>query len=47
MTELLVPDIGGFTNVPVISVFINTGDAVEKDAPLVELEVEGTRYSSG
>jgi pyruvate dehydrogenase E2 component (dihydrolipoyllysine-residue acetyltransferase) len=40
VTELLVPDIGGFTNVPVISVFINTGDAVEKDAPLVELESE-------
>jgi pyruvate dehydrogenase E2 component (dihydrolipoamide acetyltransferase) len=40
VTELLVPDIGGFTNVPVISVFINTGDVVEKDAPLVELESE-------
>jgi pyruvate dehydrogenase E2 component (dihydrolipoamide acetyltransferase) len=40
VTELLVPDIGGFTNVPVISVFINTGDTVEKDAPLVELESE-------
>jgi pyruvate dehydrogenase E2 component (dihydrolipoamide acetyltransferase) len=40
VTELLVPDIGGFTNVPVITVFINTGDVVEKDAPLVELESE-------
>jgi pyruvate dehydrogenase E2 component (dihydrolipoamide acetyltransferase) len=40
VTELVVPDIGGFTNVPVISVFINTGDTVEKDAPLVELESE-------
>ena len=36
--ELLVPDIGGFTNVPVISVFIAIGDAVTIDAPLVELE---------
>jgi pyruvate dehydrogenase E2 component (dihydrolipoamide acetyltransferase) len=40
VTELLVPDIGGFTGVPVISVFINTGDVIEKDAPLVELESE-------
>jgi len=40
VTELLVPDIGGFTNVPVISVFIATGDVVDKDAPLVELESE-------
>jgi pyruvate dehydrogenase E2 component (dihydrolipoamide acetyltransferase) len=36
--ELIVPDIGGFTNVPVISVFIAIGDAVAIDAPLVELE---------
>jgi pyruvate dehydrogenase E2 component (dihydrolipoamide acetyltransferase) len=40
VTELLVPDIGGFTNVPVISVFIASGDTVDKDAPLVELESE-------
>jgi pyruvate dehydrogenase E2 component (dihydrolipoamide acetyltransferase) len=38
VTELLVPDIGGFTNVPVISVFVAAGDIVAKDAPLVELE---------
>ena len=40
MTELVVPDIGGFTNVPVISVFITTGDTIAVDAPLVELESE-------
>jgi pyruvate dehydrogenase E2 component (dihydrolipoamide acetyltransferase) len=40
VTELLVPDIGGFTSVPVISVFISTGDVIDKDAPLVELESE-------
>jgi pyruvate dehydrogenase E2 component (dihydrolipoamide acetyltransferase) len=40
VTELLVPDIGGFTNVPVIGVLVNTGDVIEKDAPLVELESE-------
>jgi pyruvate dehydrogenase E2 component (dihydrolipoamide acetyltransferase) len=37
-TELIVPDIGGFTGVPVISVFIAIGDNVDIDAPLVELE---------
>jgi pyruvate dehydrogenase E2 component (dihydrolipoamide acetyltransferase) len=36
----VVPDIGGFTNVPVITVFVNAGDTVAKDAPLVELESE-------
>jgi len=36
--ELLVPDIGDFREVPVISVFIKAGDAIAKDAPLVELE---------
>jgi pyruvate dehydrogenase E2 component (dihydrolipoamide acetyltransferase) len=40
VTELRVPDIGGFKDVPVISVLVNTGDTVEKDAPLVELESE-------
>jgi pyruvate dehydrogenase E2 component (dihydrolipoamide acetyltransferase) len=40
VTELLVPDIGGFTGVPVISVFIKAGDMVDKDGPLVELESE-------
>jgi pyruvate dehydrogenase E2 component (dihydrolipoamide acetyltransferase) len=36
--ELVVPDIGDFTDVPVISVFIKPGDTIAKDAPLVELE---------
>jgi len=36
--ELVVPDIGDFRDVPVISVFIKAGDAIAKDAPLVELE---------
>jgi pyruvate dehydrogenase E2 component (dihydrolipoamide acetyltransferase) len=40
VTELLVPDIGGFTNIPVITVFVSSGDTVAKDAPLVELESE-------
>jgi pyruvate dehydrogenase E2 component (dihydrolipoamide acetyltransferase) len=40
VTELLVPDIGGFTNVPIITVLVATGDTIDKDAPLVELESE-------
>jgi len=40
VTELVVPDIGGFANVPVIAVLVNTGDAIARDAPLVELESE-------
>jgi pyruvate dehydrogenase E2 component (dihydrolipoamide acetyltransferase) len=38
--ELVVPDIGGFTGVAIITVFVKNGDVVEKDAPLVELESE-------
>lgn len=40
VTELVVPDIGGFTNVPILSVFVANGDTIAKDAPLVELESE-------
>ena len=40
VTELVVPDIGGFTGVAIVSVFVKNGDVVEKDAPLVELESE-------
>jgi pyruvate dehydrogenase E2 component (dihydrolipoamide acetyltransferase) len=36
--DLIVPDIGDFADVPVISVFIKAGDTIAKDAPLVELE---------
>jgi pyruvate dehydrogenase E2 component (dihydrolipoamide acetyltransferase) len=36
--DLTVPDIGDFTNIPVISVFVKAGDTIAKDAPLVELE---------
>jgi pyruvate dehydrogenase E2 component (dihydrolipoamide acetyltransferase) len=38
ITELVVPDLGGFDSVPVISVFVQPGDVIAKDAPLVELE---------
>src|SRR4051794_33340412 len=38
MTQVTVPDIGDFTDVPVIELLVNEGDSVEVDAPLVTLE---------
>jgi pyruvate dehydrogenase E2 component (dihydrolipoamide acetyltransferase) len=38
--EVTVPDIGDYTDVPVIEVLVKDGDAVEKDAPLIVLESE-------
>ncbi|HMQ94361.1 MAG TPA: dihydrolipoyl dehydrogenase [Amaricoccus sp.] len=37
-TEIKVPDIGDFSDVPVISVFVKPGDTIAKEDPLVELE---------
>ncbi len=37
---LSVPDIGGYTSVPIITVFVKPGDIIAKDAPLVEIESE-------
>jgi len=36
--DLIVPDLGGFTDIPVISVLVKPGDVIGKDAPLIELE---------
>src|SRR5258707_1260752 len=36
--EVKVPDIGDFTDVPVIEVFVKPGDTVAADDPLVTLE---------
>ncbi len=36
--DVLVPDIGDFTDVPVVELLVAEGDAVEADAPLVVLE---------
>jgi pyruvate dehydrogenase E2 component (dihydrolipoamide acetyltransferase) len=36
--EVRVPDIGGFTDVPVIEVFVKPGDVVKVDDPLMTLE---------
>jgi pyruvate dehydrogenase E2 component (dihydrolipoamide acetyltransferase) len=38
VTQVAVPDIGEFTDVPVIEVLVAEGDAIEADAPLVTLE---------
>jgi len=37
-TEIKVPDIGNYTNVPVIEVLVKPGDAIAKDQGLVTLE---------
>jgi pyruvate dehydrogenase E2 component (dihydrolipoamide acetyltransferase) len=37
-TEVRVPDIGDFTDVPVIEVFVKPGDIVKAEDPLVTLE---------
>jgi pyruvate dehydrogenase E2 component (dihydrolipoamide acetyltransferase) len=38
VTQVAVPDIGDFSDVPVIEVLVAEGDAVDVDAPLVTLE---------
>src|SRR4051794_23875302 len=38
MTEVRVPDIGDFTDVPVIEILVAPGDEVAEEAPLVTLE---------
>src|SRR5215472_2372211 len=39
-TDLVVPDLGQFQEVPVVDVLVRTGDAVEVDTPLITLETE-------
>lgn len=36
--EVKVPDIGDFTDVPVVEVLVSVGDEVEREAPLIVLE---------
>jgi len=38
--EVLVPDIGGFTDVSVIDVMVKDGQLIEKETPLITLETE-------
>ncbi|QFU08946.1 Dihydrolipoyllysine-residue acetyltransferase component of pyruvate dehydrogenase complex [Rhodobacteraceae bacterium THAF1] len=37
-TEVKVPDIGDFDDVPVVAVLVSAGDKIEKEDPLIELE---------
>jgi pyruvate dehydrogenase E2 component (dihydrolipoamide acetyltransferase) len=37
-TEVKVPDIGDFTDVPVVSILVSVGDTVAEEEPLIELE---------
>ncbi|MEW6167745.1 MAG: dihydrolipoyllysine-residue acetyltransferase [Pseudomonadota bacterium] len=39
-TEVRIPDIGDYSDVPVIEVLVKNGDAVDKDQPLIVLESE-------
>jgi len=36
--EIRVPDLGGFSDVPVVEVFINPGDVVKEEDSLISLE---------
>lgn len=36
--EIKIPDIGDFSDVPVIEIFVSPGDTVEAEDPLVSLE---------
>ncbi len=38
VTDVKVPDIGDFSNVPVIGIMVAVGDMVDKEDPLIELE---------
>ncbi len=38
--DLVVPDLGNFTEVPVVDVLVRPGDAIEVDTPLITLETE-------
>lgn len=40
MTEIQVPDIGDFTDVPVIEILVSVGDTVDVEAPLITLETD-------
>ncbi len=37
-TEIKVPDIGDFTDVPVVSILVSVGDVIAEEDPIVEIE---------
>ena len=43
-TEVPVPDIGDFTDVPIVEVFVSVGDAIAVDVPIVELESDKASF---
>jgi len=43
-TEVEVPDIGDFTDVPIVEVFVKVGDAIAIDDPIVELESDKASF---
>lgn len=44
VVEVPVPDIGDFTDVPIVEVLVAVGDAVELESPLVELESDKASF---
>jgi pyruvate dehydrogenase E2 component (dihydrolipoamide acetyltransferase) len=38
--DIVVPDIGDYKDVPIVEIFVNVGDSVAVDAPLVTVESE-------
>ena len=40
LKEILVPDIGSYTNVNVIEISVKPGDVIQKDSSLITLETE-------
>ncbi len=44
MAEVVVPDIGDFTGVPIVEVLVAVGDAIAIDDPIVELESDKASF---
>ncbi|MEH3055441.1 MAG: 2-oxo acid dehydrogenase subunit E2 [Patulibacter minatonensis] len=44
MADVAVPDIGDFTDVPVVEVFVSVGDTIAIDDPIVELESDKASF---
>jgi pyruvate/2-oxoglutarate dehydrogenase complex dihydrolipoamide acyltransferase (E2) component len=44
VADVAVPDIGDFTDVPVVEVFVSVGDTIAVDDPIVELESDKASF---
>ena len=40
--EVKVPDIGDFSDVPVVTILVSVGDVVSEEDPLIEVVTTGT-----